>query len=264
MRRASPRSLIGLAAACLVLTAPAARAQEATPAASGAPDLTAMALLPADLPWGGFGAGYGYTFDAAGLAAWHAGAGCAICDPAIVTSRLEKDGFIRSYWLRLGDQEPGAPSGNSHVAIISYIHEFAATTTTASPGRRRPSSGSSHIIGEQSQDRSAREQLYGAANDVYYLEYYLPGSADEVHRLFRFPSAAAATAWLTSAPGALNASDRDVRAVPDAPMLGDQSSVYVYARALSDTQTVHGYRFFIRVGATVAVVQADSGPVEIR
>ncbi|MDQ3780049.1 MAG: hypothetical protein M3354_05840 [Chloroflexota bacterium] len=127
------------------------------------------------------------------------------------------------------------------------------------------------LAGVDPEDAADRELLYGAASDVYSYERFLVvGDLRQVAvapyygvKLYRFPDAGAATAWLETAPDRLFAdpgSFLDLASVEDAATIGDASRTIAYAFPASDTVMTRGYRIYARVGRDVARVQLDAEP----
>jgi len=121
------------------------------------------------------------------------------------------------------------------------------------------------------EDAADRELLYGTATDVYSYERFLavgalPRFAVAPYygvKLYRFPDAGAATAWLETAPDRLfedPGSFLDLANVENAATIGDAARTIAYAFPANDSVTTRGYRIYTRVGSEVARVQLDGEP----
>ena len=79
--------------------------------------------------------------------------------------------------------------------------------------------------------------------------------------LLRFPSPAAASAWLAAVDrGDPERGYLHRRSVPDAVTYGDESLTFSYRFAASNSLTTRGYQIYARVGAEIARVQIDALP----
>ena len=125
------------------------------------------------------------------------------------------------------------------------------------------------LYGVDPDDAADREHLYGGAIDVYTYERFV--TTGEVSgatpyyavKLYRFPDATAAAAWLERAPEMLfeePGSFLNLAFVRQAATVGEASRTIVYDFPASDTVTTRGYRVYARVGNEVARVQLDGAP----
>lgn len=125
------------------------------------------------------------------------------------------------------------------------------------------------LFGVDPDDAADRDGLYGAAVDVYAYEQALAAGAPRrvpafyAVKLYRFPDAIAAAAWLADAPERLLAdpgSFLDLALVDDAATLGDASRTLAYAFPVDEAATARGHRVYARLGNEVARVQLDGDP----
>ncbi|MDP9363082.1 MAG: hypothetical protein M3Q10_02420, partial [Chloroflexota bacterium] len=122
------------------------------------------------------------------------------------------------------------------------------------------------LYGVDPVDSADRAALYGRATDVYTHEQVLVGGGAPVAyaaKLYRFPDAAAAAAWLAAAPETLFAdpgSFLDLALVEAAATVGEESRTIAYAFPATEEATTRGYRVYARVGNAVARVQLDGVP----
>jgi len=117
---------------------------------------------------------------------------------------------------------------------------------------------------------SARNASYDGASDVYDYQQTLPRNVATgvpmpyyLDRLWRFPSASAASTWLRTAVQAVGVEGGpyvELTQVPRAAKYGDESLTYSYGYRISDTLTTQGFMIFARVGNEVARVQIDGAP----
>lgn len=124
------------------------------------------------------------------------------------------------------------------------------------------------LDGVDPDDAADREGLYGAAIDVYSYERTLPmrGTAVPAYygvKLYRFPDALAAAAWLAEAPERLLAdpgSFLSLAPLADAAVVGDDSRTLAYSFPASESVVARGHRVYARLGNAVARVQLDADP----
>ena len=125
------------------------------------------------------------------------------------------------------------------------------------------------LYGVDPEDAADREQLYGAATDVYTYETFV--ATGRVHdatpyyavKLYRFPDAASAATWLAGAPEQLFAdpgSFIDLSEVDEAATIGEESRTVAYGFPVTNVVHTYGYRIYARVGREVARVQLDGEP----
>lgn len=168
-------------------------------------------------------------------------------------------------------------SGTSDAFTATTIGEFrarsaprgqASPSVTESPAAAAPSAPTSviSIAGEATGEEepiapstpgpAADEQQTGPASATTWV---LMTSA-----LYAFPDEAAADAWYAAQHNRLITNPASDAASPevvsDAPSYGDVSSTFAITRPITPEISGKGYRFFVRTGAIVAVLEIVSEP----